>query len=168
MLTRFGRLLLNCLNIFLGYQSPKQVGTEQCNAYPFSKGWFGKNPRSIRCSILSLTIRDWTQQNPGSSSGFIKALKYRNNICTGCACYSSTSGCNAPCPREHSFRDTTHTVLPKLNAWPETTIAQRNTEGHQSRSNNKRPKTKLHHTDVSKSEKSSTISQWIIVDSCIS
>ena len=27
------------------------------------------------------------------------------------------------------------TVLPKLNAWPETTIAQRNTEGHQSRSN---------------------------------
>ena len=62
------------------------------------------------------------------------------DICTGSACYSTTSGCNAPCPHEHSFRDTTHTVLPKLNAWPETTIAQRNTEGHQSRSNNKRPK----------------------------
>ena len=60
-----------------------------------------------------------------------------NNICTGSACYSSASGCNAPCPHKRSSRDTTHTVLPKLNAWPETTIAQRNTEGHQSWSNNK-------------------------------
>jgi len=89
-----------------------------------------------------------------------------NNICTGSACYSSALGCNAPCPHEHSFRDTTHTVLPKLNAWPETTIAQRNTEGHQLWSNNKRPKTKLHHTNVSKSEKSSTISKrnngWLL------
>ncbi len=53
-----------------------------------------------------------------------------NNICTGSACYSSTSGCDAPCPHEHSSRDTTHTVLPKLNAWPEITLAQRNTVGH--------------------------------------
>ena len=43
-----------------------------------------------------------------------------------------------------------HTVLPKLNAWPEITIAQWNTVGHESWSNNKRPKTKLHHTDVSR------------------
>ncbi len=51
-----------------------------------------------------------------------------------------------------------HTVLPKLNTWPEMSIAQRNIVGHESWSTNERPKTKLHHTAVSKSEKSSTIS----------
>jgi len=45
------------------------------------------------------------------------------------------------------------TVLPKLNAWPVTIRAQRNTEGHQSRSDYQKTGRQLHHTDVSKVER---------------
>ncbi len=127
-------------------------------------GWFGRNPCGVHSSILSLTVRDWQTTN----SRLVTRLydKLWGIWTTSAQAVPVTVLLQDAMPRV--LMNTRPETRPtqyyhKLNARPK--IAQQNTVGHESWSTNKRPKTKLHHTNVSKSEKSSTISQWIMVDS---